>query len=94
MSATDRLVTDLKRIVNDSEELLHTTKDAVGDKAEEVRARLTSALAAARRTCRQLEERALDSAKAADRTIRDHPYQSIGVAMGVGLLIGVLVTRK
>ena len=30
----------------------------------------------------------------ADKTIRDHPYQSIGGAFGVGLLIGVLVTRK
>jgi ElaB/YqjD/DUF883 family membrane-anchored ribosome-binding protein len=91
---TDRLVTDLKRIVRDSEELLHATKDAVGDKADEVRERLTDALEAAKRTCRRLEDKALDSAKAADRTIRDHPYQSMGVAFGVGLLIGVLVIRR
>jgi len=26
--------------------------------------------------------------------IRTHPYKSIGVAFGIGLLIGVLVTRK
>ena len=91
---TDRLVTDLKRIVQDSEELLHATKDAVGDKAGEIRERLTDALDAAKRTCHRLEEKALDSAKAADRTIRDHPYQSIGIAFGVGLLIGVLVIRR
>ena len=94
MSATDRLVTDLKRIVRDSEDLLHTTKDAVGDKAEEVRERLTGALDAAKRTCRDLEDKAVEGAKAADHAIREHPYQSIGVAFGVGLLIGVLVTRK
>ena len=94
MSATDRLVTDLKRIARDSEELLHTTKDAVGDKAQEVRERLTDALDAAKRTCRGLEDKAIEGAKAADKTIRDHPYQSIGVAFGVGLLIGVLVTKK
>ena len=94
MSATDRLVTDLKRIVRDSEELLHTTKDAVGDKAQEIRERLTAALDAAKRTCRDLEDKAIEGAKAADKTIREHPYQSIGVAFGVGLLIGVLVTRK
>ena len=94
MSATDRLVSDLKRIVRDSEELLHTTKDAVGDKAQEVRERLTDALDATKRTCRELEDKAIEGAKAADKTIRDHPYQSIGVAFGVGLLIGVLVTRK
>ncbi|MBM3823612.1 MAG: DUF883 domain-containing protein [Verrucomicrobia bacterium] len=91
---TDRLVTDLKRIVQDSEALLHATKDAVGDKAHEVRERLTDALDAAKRTCHRMEEKAFESAKAADRTIREHPYQSIGVAFGVGLLIGVLVTRK
>jgi ElaB/YqjD/DUF883 family membrane-anchored ribosome-binding protein len=94
MSATNRLAADLKRIVRDSEDLLHTTKDVVSDKAEEVRERLADALDAAKRTCRSLEEKALESAKATDQTIRDHPYQSIGIALGVGLLIGVLVTRK
>lgn len=94
MSATDRLVTDLKRIVRDSEELLHTTKDSVSDKAGEVRERLTDALDAAKRTCRQLEEKTVAGAKAADNAIREHPYQSLGVAFGVGLLIGVLVARK
>ena len=33
-------------------------------------------------------------AKATDKVIREHPYQSIGVAFGIGVLIGVLVTRK
>lgn len=91
---TDRLVTDLKRIVNDSEVLLHDTKDAAGEKAHEVRERLTDAMESAKRACRRLEEKAIEGAKATDRTIREHPYQSIGVAFGLGLLIGVLVTRK
>ena len=33
-------------------------------------------------------------AKVADKTIREHPYESVGVAFGVGLLIGVLVGRR
>jgi ElaB/YqjD/DUF883 family membrane-anchored ribosome-binding protein len=91
---TDRLVTDLKRLVQDSEGLLLATKDAVGDKAHDVRERLTGALESAKRSCRRLEEKALKGARAADRTIRDHPYHSAGIALGIGLLIGVLVTRK
>lgn len=91
---TDKLVTDLKRIVNDSEELLHATKDVAGEKAHEMRERLTEAMESAKRTCQRMEEKAIEGAKAADRTIREHPYQSIGVAFGLGLLIGVLVTRK
>ena len=40
------------------------------------------------------EEKAVERAKAADRVIREHPYQTIGVAFGLGLLIGVLVSRR
>lgn len=92
--SAEKLVADLKRIVADSEELLSATENAADDQASEVRERLAKALDAARRTCRQLEEKAVDGAKAADRSIREHPYQSIGAAFGIGLLIGVLVTRK
>ena len=91
---TDKLVTDLKRIVTDSERLLHDSKDVAGEKAREMRERLSEAMESAKRACHRLEEKAVEGAKAADRTIRDHPYQSIGVAFGLGLLIGVLVTRK
>ena len=34
------------------------------------------------------------SARATDRAIREHPYESIGIAFGVGVLIGVLINRK
>jgi ElaB/YqjD/DUF883 family membrane-anchored ribosome-binding protein len=40
------------------------------------------------------EEAAVQRAKAADRVIRDHPYQTIGLAFGLGLLIGVLARRR
>ncbi len=40
------------------------------------------------------EETAVERAKAADRVIRDHPYQTVGLAFGLGLLIGLLVRRK
>ena len=91
---TDKLIADLKRLVTDSEELLHATKDAAGDKAHDLRDRLSDTLESARRNCRRLEDKALEGAKTADRTIRDHPYQSIGIALGVGLVIGILVAKK
>lgn len=91
---TDKLVNDLKRVVRDSEELLQATAGAVGEKAQEVRDRLSDGLTAAKRSLHRLEDRAIEGAKATDKVIREHPYQSIGVAFGVGLLIGVLVTRK
>ena len=43
---------------------------------------------------RNLEEKAAQGARATDEVIRSHPYESLGVAFGVGLLVGSLVTRK
>ena len=93
MNATE-LNSDIKHVVHDSEELLRETANAVGDKAKKVRERFSETLEAAKRTCRGLEEKAREEAKATDKAIREHPYQSIGIALSVGLLIGVLVTRK
>ncbi len=92
--STEKLVTDLKRVVRDSEELLQSSAGAVGEKAHEMRERLAATLESAKATCRRLEEKAIEGAKATDRVIRDHPYESIGVAFGIGMLIGVLVTRR
>lgn len=92
-TAADKVVADLKRVVSDSQDLLHSTADAAGDKARALRERLADAMEAARETCRKLEDKAAVGAKATDKLIRDNPYQSIGIAFGLGLLIGVLATR-
>ena len=92
--STDKLVTDLKRVVRDSEDLLKDSAGAVGEKARDVRERLSQTLESAKVACRRLEEKAIEGAKATDKVIRTHPYESIGVAFWIGLLIGVLVTRK
>jgi ElaB/YqjD/DUF883 family membrane-anchored ribosome-binding protein len=96
--ARERVLTDLRTLARDSEELLKVTAGDVSDKAREVRARLSSALERARATCDDLQQHTLANARAAakkaDTVIRDHPYESIGTAFGIGLLIGVLVGRR
>ena len=77
--------------MHDSEELLRATAGVAGDKAHEVRERLSAALEAAKRSCHRIEEKAIEGAKATDRVIREHPYESIGVAFGVGLLLAPLI---
>jgi ElaB/YqjD/DUF883 family membrane-anchored ribosome-binding protein len=90
----DTITTDLKTLSRDAEALMHATAGQAGEKVSELRARLSAALESAKATCHRLEEKAVAGAKVADKTIREHPYESIGVAFGVGLLIGVLVGRR
>ena len=91
---SDKLITDLKRVVRDSEDLLQGSAEVVGQKAHELRARLSHTLESAKVACCRFEEKAKNGAKATDKVIRDHPYQSIGIAFGIGMLIGALAARK
>jgi ElaB/YqjD/DUF883 family membrane-anchored ribosome-binding protein len=92
--ANERLVSDLKAVVRDAEELLKATAGQAGERISEVRNRLAAELESAKATCHRLEEKTVAAAKATDLCIREHPYESIGAAFGVGLLIGVLVGRR
>ena len=81
-------------MVRDGEELLRAGAHELGERGMAARERLAAALEAAKETRRRLEQRARESLKTTDRVVREHPYQSIGIAFGVGLLIGVLINRK
>ncbi len=89
-----KLVEDFKVVVHDAEGLLKASAGELGEKAREARTRLAASLEGAKASFHNVEEKAIAGAKATDKIIREHPYQSLGVAFGVGLLIGVLVTRR
>ncbi len=91
---TDPLVADLKAVVRDSEQLLAAVADVSGEKAETLRRRLAESLETARETCRKLEGKTKESLQAADVVIRDHPYQSIGIALALGVVVGAVIARK
>ncbi|MCI0746238.1 MAG: hypothetical protein L0Y58_12610 [Verrucomicrobia subdivision 3 bacterium] len=87
----ERLVQDLITLVHDAEDLVRATGH---DLAEKSRKELIEALERVKASCRRLEAHAETSLRAADKMIRQHPYESIGVALGLGLLIGALVNRR
>lgn len=93
-----KLGSDLKELAGDAEAMLQATAEQTGEKMAELRRRLSSALDSAKATYRRLEEKTMAGAKVADKKIREHPYESIGLAagaaFGLGLLIGVLAGRK
>ena len=92
--STEKLLEDLRAVVEDGEELLKAGASELSDRGMAARERLSAALELAKETRRKLEERAMAGAKATDKVIREHPYESIGIAFGVGMLLGVLIHRK
>ncbi len=92
--SSERLASDLGSVVQDAEELMDATAGQAGEKLSEVRSRLAEALESAKAAYQRLEERGAAAAKATDETIREHPYETIGIAFGLGLLVGVLVARR
>lgn len=90
----DKLVNDLKVVVRDAEGLLRVTAGEVGESARAAREKLGAALESAKVSCEHLEKVAMENARAADRLVRRHPYESLGLAFGAGILLGVLFGRK
>ncbi len=60
----------------------------------DIRAKLEHAIAQAKGVCQRLEEKTFAAAKTADKAVRTHPYPAMGIAFGVGILVGVLAMRS
>jgi ElaB/YqjD/DUF883 family membrane-anchored ribosome-binding protein len=93
-----RLMDDLRAVVDDAERLVAETGDEAGAGAREARERVAESLEQARARLEALEAdvraRAREAADDADRYVRQHPWQAVGVAAAVGFLVGLLVSRR
>jgi len=95
---TEKLVADLKAVMHDAEALLRATSAQTGEKIQEVRARAEESLRHAKVRVSQIEEEAMKRARElADATevyVKDNPWQSVGIAAGIGLVLGILISRR
>lgn len=87
MEPADNMMNDLKAVIADAEELLRATADQAGPRIEEVRARAEESLRAAR-------EHLSSAGAELDTQVRANPWAAVGIAAGVGLIIGILLSRK
>lgn len=94
----EKLAQDFRAVVADSEELVKATAQDTGERIKNVRARLEHTLQSARTRAVELErqtvERARAAAQATDRYAHEKPWQTAGIAAGVGLIIGLLIGRR
>ena len=94
----EKLVSDLKVVVADAEELLRATASQAGEKVAAARERIQASLAAAKvkltEAERALLEKTKEAAKATDEFVHEHPWKAVGIAAGAGLLLGILISRR
>ena len=94
----EKLVSDLKIVVSDAEELLRATAGAAGEKAGELRERIANRLRDAKERLQDAEAVLVDKTKAAARAtddyVNDNPWRAVGIAAGVGLLLGIIFGRR
>ena len=85
---------DFQDVVENARALLSVTTDAASEKVAEARERLSAAIEKGRETWDDVQKGAVEGVKATDEVIREHPYQAIAIAFGLGALFGLLVTRR
>ena len=85
---------DMGTLAEDARALMAATADVAGEKVSEARKRLAAALDSGKKIFGRVKEKAVEGAKATDEVVHEHPYEAIGIAFGVGALIGYLVARR
>jgi ElaB/YqjD/DUF883 family membrane-anchored ribosome-binding protein len=91
----EQLIEHISRLMAEAEAMISgpVTEQAGGrladirERLESARERLTDAYGMARK-------KVVAGAKYTDETIRQYPYQSLAIALGVGVLIGALIRRS
>ena len=94
-SSISDLRSDLQTVARDAEALLKATADVAGDRVQEARARAQETLRQTydRLYDRKMKKRVRRFARTTDSYVRDHSWSAIGLAVGVGLLVGLLSRR-
>ena len=93
----EKLMQDLRVVVSDAEELLRATAGQAGDKISAARERIQENLSAAKDHIMVAEQAAVAKAKQAakvtDEYVHENPWRAVGIAAGVGLVVGMLISR-
>lgn len=94
----EKLINDLHQGIADAEEMLKLTADETSASAAQLRDRVRDRMDKAKTELIHLQQLTVAKAKAAghatDEFVHENPWKSIGIAAGVGLVVGLLVSRR
>jgi ElaB/YqjD/DUF883 family membrane-anchored ribosome-binding protein len=94
----EKLVQDLKLVIADAEDLLRATASQAGEKVGAAREKFEDSVHRAKVKLAEVEDVLLDkskqAARATDEFVHDNPWKAVGIAAGVGVIIGMLISRR
>lgn len=94
----DQLVNDLKTVISDAESWLRNGGQLTGEELKAAKAKFEQTLSSAKTSLIAAEETVVErtkvAAKATDEYVKDHPWTSVGLGAAVGVVIGLLISRK
>jgi ElaB/YqjD/DUF883 family membrane-anchored ribosome-binding protein len=85
---------DMSTLANDARCLINDTTEVASQKFGEARQRVVQTVQSAKETAGRVRDQAVDYAKATDEAVRQHTYQGLGIAFGVGAILGYIVSRR
>jgi len=95
---TDKVVSDMKAVISDAEELLKATANAAGERISTARAKMEDSLRTAKVKLSQTQDVVVDRAKVAAQATDDYvhanPWKAVGLAAAIGVIIGMLIARR
>jgi ElaB/YqjD/DUF883 family membrane-anchored ribosome-binding protein len=94
----EKLLNDVRSVLNSTEEMLASASDEGGASAIELKRKVAANLKLAKERLTEAQEavvvKAKAAAKATDEYVHENPWKSIGIAAGVSFLLGLLVSRR
>lgn len=94
----DQILSDVKGVISNAEDLLKEAATASGEQAQELREKALVALRRAREGLVDAQHAVVDSGRAAARVtddfVHEHPWRAVGLAAAAGFFLGLLVNRR
>ena len=92
-ASRDKLVEDVKVLSKDVQELLKATASVVGEKAAEARVKVQDSLKVAQEKLNVVQDNMKSKGQEAftvtDGYVRDNPWNAVGIAAGIGFVLGI-----
>jgi ElaB/YqjD/DUF883 family membrane-anchored ribosome-binding protein len=92
--ARERLILDLHTLARDAERMLDAAGEDISDQARAARRQFARTAERIRETTGEWRERGTAAIQEGDRVVRENPYRTVGVAFGVGVVVGLFIRGK